>query len=92
MQVRFFATLRALVGAKSIELSLPEGSTVLDLARALVDRHPALAEHVFDDDGRIGRRVHFMIDGRSARWLPDGSATVIMPDTEVDVFPPSAGG
>lgn len=90
--VRFFATLRAIVGGKHAEVALPVGATVHDLARALADRHPELAEHFFDEDGEIGRRVHFMIDGRSTRWLPDGPRTVLSPEHEVDVFPPAAGG
>ncbi len=91
MEVRFYATLRDIVGAKCIEVPLAEGSTVLDLARTLVERFPALGEYVFDEQGAITRRVHFMLDGRNARWL-DGEATVIEPHHTIDVFPPVAGG
>lgn len=92
MRVSFYATLRALVGEKSIEVPLGDGTTVLDLARELVARYPALAEHVFDEHGRLSRRVHFMIDGRNVRWLPRGASTVLRPEHRVDVFPPAAGG
>lgn len=91
MKVRFYATLRALVGAKTIEVDVAPGSTVRDLAETLVGRFPDLHEHVFDETGAIGRTVHFMIDGRNARWL-DGEDTVIEAHHEVDVFPPVAGG
>lgn len=92
MKVRFFATLRAIVGAKAIEVDVPADATVVDLARELAERYPALAEHFFDEAGEIGRRVHFMVDGRSSRWLPEGGHTVIGPENEIDVFPPAAGG
>jgi molybdopterin synthase sulfur carrier subunit len=92
LRVRFYATLRALVGGKQLELALPPGTTVHDLARALAELHPELAEHFFDEQGEIGRRVHFMIDGRSTRWLPDGARTVLASENEIDVFPPAAGG
>jgi molybdopterin synthase sulfur carrier subunit len=91
LEVRFYATLRHIVGAKRIDVPLPDDATVLDLAQALVDRFPDLQEHVFDASGAIARSVHFMIHGRNARWL-DGAATVIEPHHTVDVFPPVAGG
>ena len=92
MRVRFYATLRALVGTKTVEVPLAEGTTVLDLARALAEMHPGLSEHFFDAEGELARTVHFMIDGRNSRWLPDGSRTVLQPEHSVDVFPPVAGG
>jgi len=92
VRIGFYATLRALVGEKSIELPLPGGATVRDLAHALTERYPALAEHVFDEQGELSRRVHFMLDGRNARWLPDGADTVIEPGQRVDVFPRAARG
>lgn len=95
MQVRFYATLRALVGARTLEVPLPEGASVLDLARTLARLHPALAEHFFADPERpdaLARSVHFRLDGRDVRWLPEAEHTVLRPEHEVDVFPPVAGG
>jgi len=91
MEVRFYATLRAIVGARTVDVHLPPRATVRDLAEALVRLYPGLAEHVFDDEGRIARTVHFMIDGRNARWL-DGEATRLDASQRIDVFPPVAGG
>lgn len=92
MRVNFFATLRAEVGRKTVELALPEGSTVLELAETIARRWPALAERVLDDAGGISRQVHFMIGGRNVRWLPDGAATRLRSTDTIDVFPPTAGG
>jgi len=92
LEVRFFATLRAIVGGKTEAVSLPDDATVLDLARALAERHPDLAEHLFDEQGAIGPRVHFMIDGRSTRWLPERDGTRLHPGQVIDVIPPAAGG
>ena len=92
MEVRFYATLRALVGAKHVEVALPAGATVLDLAEELARRWPPLREHLFDDEGAISRRVSFFLDGRNLRWLPEGAATVLLDGVSVDVFPPVAGG
>ncbi len=92
MRVRFYATLRAEVGEKTVELQLPEGTTVLELAEEIARRWPALADRVIDDDGGISRQVHIMVGGRNARWLPDGASTRLAADEVVEVFPPTAGG
>jgi molybdopterin synthase sulfur carrier subunit len=92
VRVRLYATLRAVVGAKTVELPLGQGATVLDLAAALVERCPALAEHVLDEAGGLSRRVHVMVDGRNVRWLPQGARTVLKAGHEVAIFPPAAGG
>jgi MoaD family protein len=92
MRVNFYATLRAEVGQKAVELPLPEGTTALELAEEIARRWPALADQVIDEEGGISRRVHIMIGGRNVRWLPDGSATQLAADERVDVFPPTAGG
>ena len=91
----FYATLRGIVGTKTIEVPIDEGATVLDLARILAQRYPALAGHIFDGQAgqdAISRSVHFMIDGRNARWLPEGVQTPLRPEQTIDLFPPTAGG
>lgn len=91
MKVSFYATLRAIVGERSVELSLCEGATVEGLVAELARRWPALREHLFDDEGGLSRRVNIFVGGRNVRWL-DGLATPLGPDQVVDVFPPVAGG
>jgi molybdopterin synthase sulfur carrier subunit len=92
MQVTFYATLRAVVGAKQVEIDLGPDATVLDLAQRIAERWPELAERVLTPEGRLSRQVHILVDGRNSRWLPLGSATPIGPGQKVDVFPPTAGG
>jgi molybdopterin synthase sulfur carrier subunit len=92
MRVQFYATLRDVVGEKTVDVAIPDGSTVRELALAIARRWPALAERMIDSDGEISRQVHFMIGGRNVRWLPDGSATAIAGNDRIEVFPPTAGG
>jgi MoaD family protein len=91
MKVRFYATLRPIVGERSVELPLADGTTVRELTRELARRWPALAEHLFDEDGGLSRRVNVFVGGRNVRWL-DGLDTPLRSDQAVDVFPPVAGG
>ncbi len=92
MRVNFHATLRAAVGQKTVDLSLPDGVCVKELADEIARRWPILADRIFDAEGRISRQVHIMIGGRNIRWLPEGSATTLSADDVIDVFPPTAGG
>ena len=91
MTVNFYATLRGVVGQRSVELPLPDGTPVRELVGELARRWPALAEHLFDETGGLSRRVNLFVGGRNVRWL-DGLATALRTDQVIDVFPPVAGG
>ena len=92
MQVDFYATLRLVVGEKTVGFSLPEGATVRDLLDAIVQRFPPLAEKLLDEAGRLSGNVNVFIDGRGAPYLEDGLDTVLRADQKVDIFPAVAGG
>ena len=92
MRVSFFASLREIVGGRDIDVSLPEGVTVRDLAEELARRWPELREHLFTDEGALSRRAAIYVDGRNVRWLPDVEATRLSEGQRVAVIPPAAGG
>lgn len=91
MRVTFYATLRPIVGARSVEIELALGATVQTLIEALAERWPALREHLFSEEGGLSRRVNVFVAGRNVRWL-EGAATLLDGIEEVDFFPPVAGG
>jgi len=92
MRINFYATLRAAVGRKSVDLPLADGACVKELASEIARRWPALTDQIFDTEGEISRQVHFMIGGRNIRWLPEGGETKLFSGDVIDVFPPTAGG
>ena len=92
MVIGFFATLRPIVGGKTIEVDLPDGSTVQELVDHLVARFPGLEDAILDEAGELSRRVHVFIGGRSAVYLADGLATRLSTSERVDIFPAVAGG
>jgi len=92
VQVDFYATLRLVVGRKTVDVSLPEGATVRDLLDAIVSRFPPLAEKLLDEAGRLSGNVNVFIDGRGAPYLENGLDTVLRADQKVDIFPAVAGG
>ena len=92
MRVSFFASLREIVEGRDIDVSLPEGATVRDLAEELARRWPELREHLFTEEGALSRRAAIYVDGRNVRWLTDEEATRLSEDQCVALIPPAAGG
>lgn len=92
MQVDFYATLRLLVGKKTVDFSLPEGATVRDLLDAVVRRFPPLADKLFNQAESLSGDVNVFIDGRGAPYLDHGLDAVLRADQKVDIFPAVAGG
>ncbi len=90
MIIRFYATLRPLVGGRSVELSDP-ADTILGVLEQLGSEYDGLHEQLFDEDGTVRRFVAIMIDGRDIRHL-EGLQSRVQPTSELDIFPPVAGG
>jgi molybdopterin synthase sulfur carrier subunit len=93
MQINFYATLRPIVGGRSVELDVAEGLTVRELVAAMVERWPPLRAQLLDEQGELYRHVHVFINGRDAPLLAEGGmAYVLKAGDTVDVFPAVAGG
>lgn len=94
VRVILYATLRAAVGARIVELG-PEvgsGATVWGAVHALIAKHPVLGPQLLDGDGHLWRHVHVMVNGRDAPYLEHGLDTPLLADDTLDVFPPVGGG
>jgi molybdopterin synthase sulfur carrier subunit len=92
MQVNFYANLRQIVGAKTVDVPLAAGATVSQLLQAIVARYPALRPILLDETGALYRHVHLFVNGRDAPYLADALNTPLAPGDTVDVFPAVAGG
>ena len=90
MQIRFYATLRPLVGGRSVDLSDPP-DTVKGILERLACEYQGLHDQLFDGDGAVRRFVAIMVDGRDIRHI-DGLDSRVNPESELDIFPPVAGG
>lgn len=89
MRVRVFGTLRALVGAKEVEVEA--AGTVGNVLEKLTAGNPALREQVLDEDGNLQSSIHVLVNGRSIRFL-DGLDTAIQEHDQFALFPPVGGG
>ena len=63
-----------------------------ELVDVVIRLHPGLAEELLDEAGGVSRRIHVVVDGRSAVWLPERFATRVAPGMTVAFFPAVAGG
>jgi len=89
--VRLYASLRELAGERDIDVALPDDPIIRDLLRRLVELRPGLSHRLLDEDGNIPRFVNVFVNGRDIRHL-GGLDTPVMPDDEVTILPPAAGG
>ena len=92
MDVNLFATLRQLAGHKTVHFDLPDGATVRELLRHVVERYPAMHAELYDDDGELFGHVHVFINGRDAPHLDKALETPLSASDEVDLFPAVGGG
>ncbi|MBL8055070.1 MAG: MoaD/ThiS family protein [Anaerolineales bacterium] len=92
MKINFYATLRPIVGGKTVEVPEAAGRTVLQLIEALVERFPALRRELYKSETELWPHVHFFVNGRDARYLADGLDYVIKPEDTINIFPPVGGG
>jgi molybdopterin converting factor subunit 1 len=79
VKVLFFATLRDRLGARSVDLDIPSGSTVGTLKSELTARYPVLKELIGHALIAVNREYVF-------------DPSVIPADAEVALFPPVSGG
>jgi len=92
MKVNFYATLRQIVGGKTVEVEIAEGSTLRQLLQDLVARFPKLRAELFDENENLYGHVHVFVNGRDVLFLTDELDTQLKSEDVVSVFPPVGGG
>ena len=92
MKVNFYATLRSIVGGKTVEVGFRDAMTVQELLDDLVTRYPALRSELLDENGNLHGHVHVFVNGRDVPFLTDGINTLITSEDAVNIFPPVGGG
>lgn len=92
MRVNFFATLREIVGAKTVDFPFDHEITAGELLDAIVNRYPLMKKELLDASGRLYGHVHFFINGRDVRFTQEDLETTLLPDDVISVFPAVGGG
>ena len=92
VKINFYATLRQIVGTKTVELSLPGGSRIKQMVDEIVRRFPTLGPELINAQGELHGHVHVFINGRDSTFLDNGLDTEIFPDDVISIFPAVGGG
>lgn len=92
LKVNFYATLRAAVGQKTVEIETPQAMTAQEVVEVIVQRYPALRNELLDAEGRFHSHLKFFINGREAAYMPDGMNSQVSAGDKIDIFPPVGGG
>jgi molybdopterin synthase sulfur carrier subunit len=95
VSVRFFTSLREIVGKREETLEFPEGEkvTVDTVLKTLAQRYgKRFVEYVYDGDtGAIRGFLQFLVNGKSASTI-DGLQTTLQDDDVLAILPPVGGG
>lgn len=92
MRVKFYATLRSIVGSKVVEVELEPGDTVRGVLTRLAGQFPRLGPEVWQAGGRLADSVHVFVNGREVKYLPGQLETPLTDSDSLDIFPPVVGG
>lgn len=92
VKVNFYATFRPLVGGKTIEAPLRDGSTLQELLQTLAAEYPLLRPALLDQSGSLFDHVHVFVNGREAKYHTQALDTPLKEGDIVDIFPPVGGG
>jgi len=92
VKVNFYATLRLIVGSKSVDYLLEEGQTIGQVLNEIIRRFPALQRELLDEQGQLYRHVHVFVNGRDVAFLENGLDKSLNDDDVVSLFPAVGGG
>lgn len=92
MDVHFYATLRAIIGKKTVVVPLGTDTTAIQLVNLVTADYPALRDELLDAENRFHQHMKMFINGREAIYLPHKFETIIQPEDKIDIFPPVGGG
>jgi len=92
VKVKFFTTLREIVGKKEEEIELSRSVTVEALLRQLSKTYgKEFEDYVYDELGNIRGHLQFLVNGKSITALR-GLKTKLKEGDQVAILPPVGGG
>jgi len=92
MRVNFFATLRLVVGQKTVDFPLPDGTTARELLAEIAKQYPAMRKEVYDGKGNLYEHIHVFVNGRDVLFLENAIDTPLYGTDTISVFPAIGGG
>jgi len=92
VKVRFFTSLREIVGKREEQIEFSKGVTVEELLRHLSQKHgERFRDYVYDEEGEVRGHLQFLVNGQSTTTL-QGFKTKLKEGDQVAILPPVGGG
>jgi molybdopterin synthase sulfur carrier subunit len=92
MKVNFYATLRQVVRAKTVDFDLAAGATIAQLLEEMIRRYPALSRELLNEQNELYQHVHIFVNGRDVSFLEQKMDTPLAEQDAIGVFPAIGGG
>lgn len=90
--VKFFTTLREIVGKPQEQIELSEAVTVKELLQQLGEKYGEnFTRYVYDEKGVVRGHLHFLINGKSITTR-QGLKTKLKENDILAILPPVGGG
>jgi molybdopterin synthase sulfur carrier subunit len=91
LELKFFATFRAVVGQKIIEREFPDELSVGDVLSELQEEYPDMNDRLIDEEGEVRPQLSILKNGRDVVHK-EGADTHLEDGDTLSIFPPVAGG
>lgn len=92
VKVKFFTTLREIVGKKEEQIELSRSVTVEALLRQLSKTYgKEFEDYVYDELGNVRGHLQFLVNGNSVTAL-QGFKTKLREGDQLAILPPVGGG
>ncbi len=90
--VKFFTTLREIVGKPQEQIELSEAVTVNEVLQQLVEKYgEKFTLYVYTERGKVRGHLHFLINGKSIT-IQQGLKTKLRKNDILAILPPVGGG
>ena len=92
VKVKFFTTLREIVGKREEQIEFSQVVTVEELLKQLTQKYgKKFKDYVYDEKGEVRSHLHFLINGQSTTTLQDFK-TKLREGDQIAILPPVGGG
>ncbi len=90
--IKFFTTLREIVGKKEEQIKLSDSITVSTLLKQLSEAYGKdFVDYVFDESGNVREYLQFLLNGKSITTM-QGLRTKLENGDQIAILPPVGGG
>ena len=92
MIIRFYATLRQVVGTKADTFEYQPGCTLNDLLNLSIERYPGLADELFGEEDKLRGHIRIFINNKDRSYHDRLLEYKLEENDQIDIFTAVSGG